>query len=74
VAGATDREIIGPGHTLGTVTDKISDVVLRGAAPRVWMTGFAVSFTLLLIGVWAIVELLRLGVGVWGLNVPVGWG
>jgi Ni/Fe-hydrogenase subunit HybB-like protein len=34
----------------------------------------AVAFTLLLVFLWAILALLRMGVGIWGINIPVAWG
>ena len=34
------RRIIGPGHTFGSVTDKISSIVLTRKTPRGWFIGF----------------------------------
>src|SRR6185369_938188 len=34
--------VIEPGHTFGTVTDKISAVVLTRPTPRAWFVGFAI--------------------------------
>jgi len=65
--------IIGPGHTSGTVTDKISEVVLR-KTPRWWYVGFGVSFLLVMLFFYAVAYLFTKGVGIWGVNVPVGWG
>jgi len=69
----TDR-LIAPGHDFGTVTDKISSVVLSGRHPLQWLVGFAISFTLLMGLLYAVTLLLFVGVGVWGINIPVGWG
>ena len=69
----TDR-LIAPGHDFGTVTDKISDVVLSGKAPLAWFAGLAVGFGLLSLLVLTIANLLFRGIGVWGPNVPIGWG
>jgi Ni/Fe-hydrogenase subunit HybB-like protein len=66
--------IIGPGHTFGTITDKISAVVLGGRLPRAWWIGFAIGFGLLLVLMNTIAYLLLRGVGIWGVNIPVGWG
>jgi molybdopterin-containing oxidoreductase family membrane subunit len=65
--------IIAPGHTPATVTDKISSVVLR-KTPRWWFLGFAVSFALLMVFLYSVTVLFVKGVGVWGINIPVGWG
>jgi molybdopterin-containing oxidoreductase family membrane subunit len=66
--------IIAPGHTFGTVTDKISRIVLERQRPRAWWLGFLVSFSVFLLLLYAVAQLLFVGIGVWGPNVPVGWG
>jgi Ni/Fe-hydrogenase subunit HybB-like protein len=73
--GVGDRqsEVIAPGHTLSTVTDKITKIVLTRATPRGWYLGFALSFLLVMVLLASISMLLARGVGVWGNNVPVGW-
>ncbi|MCX8072123.1 MAG: polysulfide reductase NrfD [Candidatus Binatia bacterium] len=65
--------IIGPGHTFETVTDKIAAVVLSETR-RGWMLGFGVSFVLLTIFLQCVAVLLVRGIGIWGINIPVGWG
>jgi Ni/Fe-hydrogenase subunit HybB-like protein len=71
-AGA--EAIIGPGHTFGTITDKISAVVLSRRMPRAFFIAFGVSFAFLLLFLFAVGNLLLRGIGIWGNNVPVGWG
>jgi len=66
--------IIAPGHTFETVTDRISRVVLRRKAPRGWIVGFALSFALMMALFYTISVLLLRGIGVWGIDIPVGWG
>ena len=66
--------IIGPGHTFGTVTDKISAVVLTGRTPRWWFVGFGIAFSLAMLLLYAISYLFVRGIGIWGVNIPVGWG
>jgi hypothetical protein len=39
--------VLEPGHTLGSVTDKISSLVLARPYNYRWITGFAVGFALL---------------------------
>ncbi len=68
-----DVPILAPGHSFGSVTAKISDVVLGGTQPRAWWIGFAVAFTLLQLLLVSIAYLFVEGVGIWGINVPVGW-
>lgn len=65
--------IIGPGHTFETVTDKIAAVVLSETR-KGWMLGFGVSFVLLTIFLQCVAVLFVRGIGIWGINIPVGWG
>ena len=66
--------VIEPGHDFKTVTDKISAVVLVRRPPLVWMAVFGVAFLLANMLVMSICYLFGKGVGIWGVNVPVGWG
>jgi hypothetical protein len=66
--------IIEPGHTFASVTDKISAVVLTQPTPRVWFVGFAVGFALLMLFFYGLGYIVFVGVGGFGVNVPVGWG
>src|SRR5215467_3583904 len=66
--------VVRPGYTYGSVTDKISSIVLRRGAPRGWMIGFGVSFLIVMVLLYAISYLLVTGVGIWGINIPVAWG
>ncbi len=62
------------GHDLASVTDKVSALVEQRKPPRAWYIAFAVacSGTVLLLAM--ITYLFSTGVGVWGLNIPGGWG
>src|SRR5436190_831218 len=72
--GPPSPEIIGPGYTFGGVTDKISAIVQGRPASWRWYVGFGVTFTLVMVLMWSITYLLIKGVGIWGINIPVGWG
>ena len=74
IESTSAHPIIEPGHTLGTVTDKISSIVLGRGTSKGWLFGFAISFSLLMLLNFTIGYLLIKGVGVWGINIPVGWG
>ena len=71
---ADEQSIITPGYTYGSVTQKISSIVLARRTPWQWMVGFGISFLLLTLLMVAVTYLLVIGVGIWGINVPVGWG
>jgi len=68
--------MITPGHSLASVTEKISDVTFLPVKkmPKEWFIGFAIAFMLLQLLFLGITWLLTQGTGVWGLNVPVAWG
>ncbi len=66
--------VIEPGHTLGSITDKISSIVLTGRTPRFWYVGFALSFALVLVLFFCIAALIGIGVGLFGIMIPVAWG
>ena len=68
------QEIIGSGHTYATVTDKISSIVLTRKWSLNWLAGFAVAFLLVMVLMVAMTYLFVKGVGIWGVNVPIGWG
>ncbi len=65
--------VIAPGYTFATITDKISSIVLSQRTPRGWFVGFAISFSLVMLLMYAIGYLLLVGVGIWGINIPVAW-
>jgi molybdopterin-containing oxidoreductase family membrane subunit len=73
-AVAGRARLLESGHTLGTVTDKISSIVLTRRPGRGWMLGFALCFALVVVLFLSITVLLARGVGIWGVNQPVGWG
>ena len=66
--------LLEPGHTLGTVTDKISSIVLTRGTTKGWLFGFGVSFGLVMLLLAAVSYLVVKGVGIWGVNIPIGWG
>ena len=65
--------VVAPGHTTTTVTDQISSVVLQ-RTPRWWFIGFGISFLLLMVFLVSVTTLFMKGVGIWGINWPIGWG
>ena len=74
IESTSAHPIIEPGYTLGTVTDKISSIVLGRGTSKGWLFGFAIAFSLLMLLNFTIGYLLVKGVGIWGINIPIGWG
>ena len=66
---------LGPSQTSHTsITDKITGIVLTKNTPLAWFICFALGFLLLHGLMVGIPYLLFEGVGIWGINNPVGWG
>jgi len=60
-------------HSVASVTDQVSRIVLDRPTGRVWLLAFALAFAftgLLAVGIGC---LLIEGVGIWGLDIPVAW-
>jgi molybdopterin-containing oxidoreductase family membrane subunit len=74
VSALHNPPVIGPGHTYASVTGKIADAVLTVRTPLGWFVGFGVGFLLLQLLLVSAAYLLYYGVGVWGINIPIGWG
>ena len=66
--------VVGTELTFGSVTDKISSIVLKRKTPIGWFVGFAISFMLFQLLLLTITSLLFEGIGLWGINIPVAWG
>ena len=69
----TTPEVMGPGHTFASVTDKISAIVLQRRTPVGWFVGFLLAFSLANVLMASLAYLVLSGIGVWGNNIPVGW-
>jgi molybdopterin-containing oxidoreductase family membrane subunit len=65
--------VLEPGHTYASVTDQISAIVLTRRTTWSWWLGLSLSFTLLMVLLYATAYLFARGIGIWGTNHPVGW-
>lgn len=66
--------VLEPGHSYASVTDHISALVLRRGLPQGWIVGFSIAFMLMMLLLVSITYLVAVGTGIWGINIPVGWG
>jgi len=66
--------VLEPGYTYGSVTDKISAITLSRRPPLGWWIGFGFAFLLVMVLFFAMTYLLAVGIGIWGVNIPVAWG
>lgn len=67
------HQLLAPGQTFETVTDKISSIVLTRGTTKGWVGGFVIAFSLLMLLNYVIVLLFVKGVGIWGINIPIAW-
>ena len=72
--GGDTLPLLEPGHTFGSITDKISSIVLTGRTPLFWYITFGVGFILVLVLLFCITALVAVGVGLFGVMIPVAWG
>ncbi|MGH9404750.1 MAG: NrfD/PsrC family molybdoenzyme membrane anchor subunit [Terriglobia bacterium] len=63
---------LAPGHSYDSVTDRITRVIL-GKTRKGWWIGFAISFFFVLVLNYGITVLFSIGVGEFGINIPVAW-
>jgi Ni/Fe-hydrogenase subunit HybB-like protein len=61
-------------HNLVSVGEALGSVVLSRPHPKGWWIGFLAGFAMLQILGIAVTWLFYMGVGIWGINVPVAWG
>jgi Ni/Fe-hydrogenase subunit HybB-like protein len=66
--------VLEPGHTYASVTDKISSIVLTRPLGLGWLAGFALTFSVVMLLFACLAWLITKGVGIWGINIPIGWG
>lgn len=69
-----DPHYIPGNYSFRTLTQKISGLVLKPGRRLGWLTFMAFSSVLLLAFLVAVTYLLAIGVGIWGINIPAGWG
>jgi molybdopterin-containing oxidoreductase family membrane subunit len=73
IQSQTDH-LIAPGHTFGSVTDRIGSIVLQKKTPIGWFIGFSIAFSVMQLLLLTAGRLLFWGIGSWGVRIPVGWG
>ncbi len=66
--------VMQPGHTFGSLTDKISGIVLTPRTPGFWFLIVGISGLITGMFLYAVAYLFYRGVGIWGINIPVAWG
>jgi molybdopterin-containing oxidoreductase family membrane subunit len=60
--------------TFPYITEKISSMVLHTRVQPAWAAFFMFSMAVLTMFMYVVVYLLTVGVGIWGIDIPVAWG
>jgi Ni/Fe-hydrogenase subunit HybB-like protein len=66
--------VLAPGYSYGSVTDKVSAIVLTEGTRKGWWLGFLIAFLFFIILNVGITLVLTMGVGLFGINIPIAWG
>ncbi len=67
--------IVEPGHSFSSVTNQIAEIPLKRLrqTSRSWLVGFFIAFVVMMVLFLSITVLFIQGVGIMGINIPVGW-
>jgi molybdopterin-containing oxidoreductase family membrane subunit len=66
--------LLEPGHTLGSLTDKVAEVVDSKPQPKPWFLALGIGTIGMFVLMNSVAYLFVKGTGIWGLNMPVAWG
>ena len=69
----TKTPLVPNNATFASVSEKISKVVLTKKTPKAWFVAVGISLCGVAMLLTAISYLFYKGIGIWGLNIPVGW-
>ncbi len=65
--------VLAPGTTFKSITDQITSIALQKNVPPFWLWTFSIGVLALFLFVGAVAYLLSVGVGTFGINIPVAW-
>ncbi len=66
--------LVAHGETYGTITENIAATVIQRKTPKGAKITLAIAGLLVIVFLVAVDRLFSEGVGIWGVNNPVGWG
>src|SRR5260370_30668609 len=66
--------VIEPGYTFGSITDKISSIVLTRPTSLGRVVGFGADFLVTMMLLFALRYFFIKGTGLWGINIPISCG
>ncbi len=68
-----ETPLISGDQTFASVTEKISSIA-EAKTPKMWYVAIGISASIMFFFLFLIGYLVWEGIGIWGLNIPVGWG
>src|SRR5579884_510728 len=63
-----------PGQTYASIDEQISAIVLKRPLTPGWLFGTFLAFAFILLLTFTIGYLFAVGIGAWGVDIPVAWG
>ncbi len=66
--------LLGPEHSYSSITDRVNALVLAPGPRFWWRVGLAVGLVLAMVLFITMTVLIAVGIGVWGVMIPVAWG
>jgi len=66
--------LLGPEHSYGSITDRVNALVLAPGPRFWWRVGVAFGLVLVMVLFVSMTVLVSVGVGIWGVMIPVAWG
>lgn len=66
--------VVAPSSTFETVSEQISSIVLTRKTPLFWWAAFSFGVAWVVTFLIALYMIFFVGVGVWGIEIPVAWG
>jgi molybdopterin-containing oxidoreductase family membrane subunit len=68
------HDVLGAKHSYESITEQIAALALKRPVSLGWLISVFLTGSLLGVMVISVLMVLLMGVGVWGINIPVGWG
>jgi len=73
-AEQSEFPVIAPGYTYEAVEKQVDDIVIARPITAGWAVGFIGAAILVVLLMYTIVRLVLIGIGIWGVDIPVAWG
>lgn len=68
------NSLLGKDATPAALDDAVAGAALERPLRRGWLLGFLLAFSLMMLLLISVGWLFVRGIGIWGINIPIGWG